>query len=251
MNAVASMRHETALLAHDPSSGHAQRASMRALLRDTALLVSQLSNGGQVDNAANLREQCRLLVAQFATALDAQGIAADVRDDAIIAQCGLIDEAALRHLPASAKAKWESTPLQVERFGTHDAGTRIYERLDYRMREPVPNVDLLECYAAVLGLGFRGRYAARSGSSAGTHDGEAKRQALIAALVAQIDQLRPAVRPGLVADRSNTRLLDRLRHVSPWMITGAACVIAILVWFAWDRILDAELAQLIQQAKRP
>jgi type VI secretion system protein ImpK len=35
------------------------------------------------------------------------------------------------------------------------------------------------------------------------------------------------------------------------MITGAACVIAILVWFAWDRILDAELAQLIQQAKRP
>ena len=251
MNAVASLRHETALLARDPSSGHAHRASMRALLRDTALLVTHLSNGGQVDNAASLRQQCRLLVAQFATALDEQGIAADVRDDAVVAQCGLIDETALRHLSASDKANWESTPLQVDRFGTHDAGTRVYERLEYRMREPAPNVDLLECYAVVLGLGFRGRYAARSGSPEDARDGEAKRHALIAALVAQIDRLRPAARPGFVTDRSNTRLIDRLRSLSPWAIAGMACVIALLVWFAWDRILDAELARLVQKVKQP
>ncbi|RQU28717.1 DotU family type IV/VI secretion system protein [Burkholderia cenocepacia] len=224
---------------------------MRALLRDTALLVSHLSNGGRVDNPESLRLQCMQLVAQFAAALDAQGVAADVRDDAAIALCGLIDEAALRHLPAADKANWEQTPLQVDRFSIHDAGTRIYERIEYRMRESAPNVDLLECYAAVLGLGFRGCYAARSGPSASPHDGEAKRQALIAALVAQIDQLRPAVRPGFVTDRSNMRLLDRLRHVSPWVVAGAACVIAVLVWFAWDRVLDAELAHLVQQAKRP
>ncbi|MDN7486514.1 MULTISPECIES: DotU family type IV/VI secretion system protein [unclassified Burkholderia] len=251
MNTLVSTRHEAALLAREPSSGHSPRASIRALLRDTALLVSHLSNGGQVDNQENLRRQCLRLVAQFSTALDAQGIAADVRDDAVIAQCGLIDEAALRYLPAASKGDWESRPLQVDRFGTHDAGTRIYERLEFRMREPAPNVDLLECYAAVLGLGFRGRYAARSGASADAHDGEAKRQALIAALVAQIDQLRPATRPGFVTDRSNTRLIDRLRSLSPWAIAGTACVIAILVWFAWDRILDAELAQLVQKVKRP
>ncbi|MCA8089451.1 DotU family type IV/VI secretion system protein [Burkholderia anthina] len=251
MNAAVSTRHETALLAREPSPGHAHRPSMRALLRDTALLVTHLSNGGQVDNAESLRQRCRLLVAQFETALDAQGIAADVRDDAIIAQCGLIDEAALRHLSASDKANWESTPLQVERFGTHDAGTRVYERLDYRMREPAPNVDLLECYAVVLGLGFRGRYAARSGPAAGARDGEAKRQALRAALVAQIDQSRPAIRPGFVTHRPDMRLIDRLRHVSPWVVAGAACVIAILTWFAWDRILDAELTRLVQGAKRP
>ncbi|WP_193727048.1 DotU family type IV/VI secretion system protein [Burkholderia sp. BE17] len=251
MNAIVSTHHESALLAREPSSGRSPRPSMRALLRDTALLVTHLSNGGQVDSQENLRQQCVRLIAQFATALDAQGIAADIRDDAVLAQCGLIDEAALRYLPASDKGNWESRPLQVERFGTHDAGTRIYERLEHRMREPAPNVDLLECYAAVLGLGFRGRYAARSGLSAEAHDGEAKRQAVIAALVAQIDQLRPDAQPGFVTDRSNTRLIDRFKRLSPWAIAGIACVIAICVWFAWDRILDAELAQLVQKAKRP
>ncbi|MCA7997026.1 DotU family type IV/VI secretion system protein [Burkholderia metallica] len=251
MNAIVSSRHDSALLAREPSSDRAPRPSIRAQLRDTALLVTHLSNGGQVDGQESLRRQCVTLIAQFATALDAQGVAADIRDDAVLAQCGLIDEAALRYLPASDKGKWESQPLQVDRFGTHDAGTRIYERLEQRMREPAPNVDLLECYAAVLGLGFRGRYAARSGPSPDAHDGEAKRQALIAALVARIDQLRPAARPGFVTDRSNTRLIDRLRHLSPWAIAGTACAIAIIVWFAWDRILDAELARLVQQATRP
>ncbi|KVH12727.1 MULTISPECIES: DotU family type IV/VI secretion system protein [Burkholderia cepacia complex] len=251
MNAIVSTRHDSALLAREPSSGHAAGPSMRALLRDTALLVAQLSSGGEVDNPEGLRQQCARLVAQLATALDAQGVAADIRDDLLVAQCALIDETALRHLPAADKANWESRPLQVDRFGTHDAGTRIYERLEYRMREPSPNVDLLECYAAIFGLGFRGRYAARSGSSADAHEGEATRLALLAALVAQIDQLRPAVRPGFVTDRSNTRLIDRLRHLSPWAIAGTACVIAILAWFAWDRILDAELAQLVQTVKRP
>ncbi|WP_241302378.1 DotU family type IV/VI secretion system protein [Burkholderia stabilis] len=251
MNAIVSSRHDSALLAREPSSGHSPQPSIRALLRDTALLVTHLSSGGQVDSMEHLGQQCRRLIAQFATALDAQGVAADIRDDAVLAQCGLIDEAALRHLPASDKANWESRPLQVERFGTHDAGTRIYERLEYRLREPAPNIGLLECYATVLGLGFRGRYAARSGPSAEAQDGEAKRQAVIAALVAQIDQARPAARPGFVTDRSNTRLVDRLRQLSPWAIAGTACVIAIVVWFAWDRILDAELAQLTQKAKRP
>ncbi|MGS0891846.1 DotU family type IV/VI secretion system protein [Burkholderia stagnalis] len=251
MNAIVSTRQEAALLERGTSSDHRTRPSMRALLRDTALLVTHLSNGGQVDSLENLRQQCVRLVAQFATTLDAQGIAADIRDDAVLAQCGLIDEAALRHLPTSDKANWESRPLQVDRFGTHDAGTRIYERIEQRMHEPAPNVDLLECYAAVLGLGFRGCYATRSGASADARDGEAKRQAVIAALVARIDRLRPAARPGFVADRSNVRLIDRLRRLSPWAIAATACVIAILVWLAWNRILDAELAQLVQKAKRP
>ena len=251
MNAIVSSRHESALLAWEPSSGHSARPSMRALLRDTALLVSHLSNGGRVDNPESLRLQCMQLVAQFAAALDAQGVAADVRDDAAIALCGLIDEAALRHLPAADKANWEQTPLQVDRFSIHDAGTRIYERIEYRMRESAPNVDLLECYAAVLGLGFRGCYAARSRSSTGAHDGEAKRQALIAALATQIDQLRPAARPRFVVDRANVRLLDRLTHLSPWVIAGAACVIALCAWFTWDRMLDADLAQLVQKANQP
>lgn len=88
MNAIVSTRHESALLAREPSSDRSPRPSMRAQLRDTALLVTHLSNGGQVDSQENLRQQCVRLIAQFATALDAQGIAADIRDDAVLASAG-------------------------------------------------------------------------------------------------------------------------------------------------------------------
>ncbi|MFP3675368.1 DotU family type IV/VI secretion system protein, partial [Bacillus sp. SIMBA_031] len=53
----------------------------------------------------------------------------------------------------------EAQPLQVEQFGEHDAGKHVFDRLSERMREAPPNIELLECYATVLGLGFKGRYA--------------------------------------------------------------------------------------------
>ncbi|KVN90856.1 type IV secretion protein DotU [Burkholderia ubonensis] len=251
MNTIISTRAQAALLEREPGSGHATGTSIRALLRDTALLVTHLSSEGQARNVGELRQRCVQLVAQFSTALDALGIAPDVRDDAAIAQCGLIDEAALRHLPPSERAQWEPKPLQVERYGIHDAGDRVYERIEYRMREAAPNVELLECYAAILGVGFRGRYASPAGAMAASHDGEAKRQALIAALAEQIDRLRPAPPPPFLTDRSTTRLIDRLKRLSPWAIAGIACTTATLTWVVWHQILDAQLAHLIQQAKRP
>jgi type VI secretion system protein ImpK len=162
---------------------------IRDLLRDTALLVTTLSQGGDTETVSTLRARCQQLMAAFSDSLERRGVAPDVREDALYAQCGLLDEAVLRHLPAEDKPEWDARPLQVERNGRHDAGDRVFDRLAERMREVPPNVDLLECYSAILGLGFMGRYA---------REGDARRSALIASLDAQLEQLRPARRPTLV-----------------------------------------------------
>ncbi|PMS25920.1 type IV secretion protein DotU [Paraburkholderia rhynchosiae] len=218
---------------------------IRDLLRDTALLVTRLSEGGHTEDPGTLRQRCKQLMEGFSTALDQRGFAADVREDAEVAQCGLLDEAVLRHLNATNRTVWDAQPLQVERFGEHDAGERVFIRLEQRMRETSPNVALLECYAAVLGMGFMGRYA---------REGEARRSVLIAALNTQLEKLRPVAARPFFADRAGRRFSDWLYRLSPWAIAGLPCVAAAVIWLIWAQVLDAQIAHLVPAvptARRP
>lgn len=218
-------------------------AGIRDLLRDTALLVTTLASGGHTQDALALRAQCKRLVEQFAHALEQRGFPEDVRREALIAQCGLLDEMALRHLPDESRSGWEHTPLQVEQFNLHDAGERVFERLDARLREPSPPIALLECYSAILGLGFIGRYA---------REGQAKRTARIASLNAKLEMLRPTTYRPFIADRSGRRLSDWFYRLSPWAIAGVACIGAAIVWGVWATALDVQLAHLVAaKAVRP
>ncbi|MGF6787520.1 DotU family type IV/VI secretion system protein [Paraburkholderia sp. 35.1] len=244
-NTLTPARGETALMGGSASANRTSAGGIRDLLRDTALLVTRLSEGGHTDDPATLRQRCKQLMAGFSTALDQRGFAADVREDAEVAQCGLLDEAVLRNLSAQNKPVWDAQPLQVERFGKHDAGERVFERLEQRMREASPHIALLECYAAVLGMGFMGRYA---------REGEAKRSVLIASLNTQLEKLRPegsplggrpvAARP-FFADRTGRRFSDWFYRLSPWAIAGLACVAAAVIWLIWAQVLDAQLAHLV------
>ncbi|QIE27799.1 Type VI secretion system protein DotU (plasmid) [Caballeronia sp. SBC1] len=207
---------------------------MRALLRDTALEVSLLSQDTTEHSAFELRKRCLQVVDDFDRALQAKQFPHDVREDAVYAQCGLLDETALRCLPEDERSKWDAQPLQVERFGNHDAGERIYERIAVRVREMPPNVALLECYASVLGLGFLGRYA---------HDSEHKRTELVNLLNERILRARPQ-RGGFVIDTVSGSRLDWLRRLSPWTIAGIVSVTAALVWFVLGQSLDMQLANL-------
>jgi type VI secretion system protein ImpK len=235
MNALTRSHNEPALLDRSPGAARATREGIRDLLRDTALLVTTLAPNGHVDSAADFRNRCNQLVESFSNALERRGYAHDVQRDALVAQCGLLDEIALRYLSAESRAGWEMKPLQVERFQLHDAGERVFERLEARIREASPQVDLLEYYAAILSLGFIGRYA---------RDGEAKRSALIATLNTQLEKLRAAPTQTFIADRPGRRLSDWLYRLSPWAIAALACVIAVIVWLAWSVALDAQVAHL-------
>jgi type VI secretion system protein ImpK len=236
----------------EPTAGanHARSQRIRGLLRDTALLVTQLATSQTPRGFQALRDTCEQLIEQFSAELEREGYPDDVREEAIVAQCGLLDETALRHLSAADQSRWDAKPLQIARTGRHDAGERVFAHIEQRMREPSPNVDLLECYASILAMGFVGRYASpRWNLDEG--DGIAKRAALIGELNARIETLRPARDRTFIITRSGQRFSNWLYRMSPWAITGVAGVMAFAVWLAWNATLDAQLAQLVSQTARP
>ncbi|CAN0625858.1 type VI secretion system protein ImpK [Burkholderia multivorans] len=235
MNALTHSFSEAAATNDARGAGRVSGAGIRDLLRDTALLVTTLVAGGHVQDAGALHERCVQLVDAFSSALERRGYPDDVRKEALVAQCGLLDEAALRHLPVDSRPGWEQKPLQVERFSLHDAGERVFDRIEARMRETSPHVDLLECYAAILGMGFAGRYA---------REGEAKRTDLIASLNAKLENLHASSAHPFVADRAERRFSDWLYRLSPWAIAGLACIAAAIVWGVWATALDLQLAHL-------
>jgi type VI secretion system protein ImpK len=233
----------TLTLGHDkrthtnPVPDVARRAGegMRDLLHDTALLVTSLSSGGTVQDAARLRERSAQLVDQLADALARLDYPEEVQREALVAQCGLLDEMALRHLPGNTRTAWESHPMQVERFSIYDAGRRVIDAVETHLHESSPDVELLEYYAAILAMGFIGRHA---------REGEAKRAALISALDARLRTLRETVDEPFLTDRAGLRRFGRFRRLAPWIIVISACLVAIVVWIEGSRVLDTQLAQI-------
>jgi type VI secretion system protein ImpK len=236
MNALTPSLNEAALLEGVPGTSRVREGGIRDLLRDTALLVTTLSPGGRVQDAAEFRARCRQLIEHFSNGLERRGYPHDVRHEALVAQCGLLDEIALRFLPNDSRAGWELKPLQVERFNLHDAGERVIDCIEVRMRESSPQADLLECYASILAMGFVGRYA---------REGEAKRTELIASLNARLESLRASTERPFIADRARRGLVERFYRLSPWAMAGLACVAAGAVWMLWAAALDIQLAHWI------
>lgn len=224
-----------ALLASEPGFGRAAGPGIRELLRDTGLLVTSLGDDGTAQDAEKFRERCRQLIHKFSEALTQHGYLEDIKHEILLAQCGLLDETALRHLSAASRAAWEFKPLQVERFKVHDAGEFVIDRIEVRLREASPNADLLEGYAAILGMGFMGRYA---------RDGESRRVELIGALDTRLKKLRPHGEPSFIADRAGRQLFDWLHRLSPWALAGIVCVVAAIVWSMWAVALNTQASHI-------
>ncbi|SAK68101.1 type VI secretion system protein ImpK [Caballeronia catudaia] len=242
MNMLTSSRAGAPLVEQAPGMAQASATGIRDLLRDTALFVATLSTGGAAEDFKALRDRCKSMVDEFGAALEHRGYPEDVCDDAAKAQCALLDETALQHLSENDKPNWSAQPLQVEKFKQHDAGEHVFERLEFRMRERSPQIDLLECYSAILGLGFRGRYAIH---------GAGDRESLIAELGTLIARLRPEGERPFIVDRPGRRFQDWFRRMSPWAIAGIGCVIALVTWLIWHVALDAQLAALIPGTVKP
>jgi type VI secretion system protein ImpK len=242
MKARSLFAERTALFDQATAIAPVPSGGMRDALRDTALLVTNLTTGGRIESFNTLRNRCKELVLQFGNTLKGRGYGDDLCDDAVIAQCALLDEAALSNLSAEDRDRWSLEPLQVETFNQHDAGERVFERLEVRMRERTPQIDLLECYAAVLGLGFVGRYAI---------DKTGKRETLIAELNALLTRLQPAETLSFVIDQRSQSIGGWFRRLSPWAAAGIGCLIAFAVWLAWHMALDAQLAVLAPHTIKP
>ncbi|MEX3984668.1 DotU family type IV/VI secretion system protein [Paraburkholderia sp. EG287A] len=229
-------RHDaSARLASEPDFGRASTPGIRDLLRDTGLLVTSLGDDGTVKDAEKFRNDCRKLIQRFSDALTQYGYPEDVKREVSLAQCGLIDETALRNLPEGSRAAWALNPFQVERFKVHDAGEFVIDRIEARLREAAPHADLLEGYAAMLGMGFRGRYAL---------EGESKLVELMGALNARLKTLRPHEAQSFISDRAGRPLFDWFHRLSPWVIAAVVCMVAAIIWSTWAVALNGQVTHI-------
>lgn len=194
------------------------------LLRDTALIVDELTAVEQgVKSIYELRHRCEDAYENFSRALVELGMETIECQKATYAQCALLDEMALFHLPSSLRQIWAAQPLQVSYFGNYLAGEKVYSDLQEELSRAPPTIWLLQTYQFVLMLGFKGRYLL---------DGNSARQQLIDTLEATINRnqcnepytKRPISRWQIWLERYSGRLA-----LFAWLVTGG--VYAIFYWW--------------------
>lgn len=215
-------------------------ALLPVALRDTSRTVVALRSANP-PSLEELRIQCDAQTADLRNELHRQGHSGDVIDDALYAQCALLDEAALGGLGTAAREAWEREPLQVRVFGRNDAGEELLRRIAARLREAKPVLPLLGIFAAVLTMGFKGRYAVGDPAARTT-------------LVRSIDERLERATGGSAGAGANTGVPDRSgpvvvnpsrrrrRVVSPLAWVLIACIAAGLAWFAIDHWLLSSIA---------
>ncbi|WP_081069651.1 DotU/TssL family secretion system protein [Burkholderia stagnalis] len=128
-------------------------------LRDTALTVASLRCGLAPQSFDSLRKTCSQQITRLREEMISAGHPHDVVEDAVYAQCALLDESALRNLTGDDRDAWEREPLQIGEFQRHDAGDEVISRIERRLAEPRPVLPLLAIFRAVLSLGFTGKLA--------------------------------------------------------------------------------------------
>lgn len=209
-------------------------------LRDTARTVMELRSVTP-PSLGELRRRCDEQVAALREELQRRGHPHDVIDDAAYAQCALLDEAALNGLSQDARDAWEREPLQVKMFGRNDAGEELLRRIGQRLREPRPVLPLLGIFAAVLNLGFRGRYAANE-ADARTKLISAIEDRLERAMGASTGTAAGTGAPDLSGPVVVNPSRSRRQALSPLAWVLMACIAAGLTWFAIDRWLLSSIA---------
>lgn len=203
-------------------------------VRDTALTIALLSDAARpTPGVEAFRAKCLEQVSRLREEFSTLGQPADVIEDAAYAQCALLDEVALGQLQGTDRDAWEREPLQVQQFKSHNAGEALIARIERRLAEPQPALPLLHVFHAVLGLGFKGRYALEDASA---------RAVLMRKIDERLDRAGWGESSGpMLVTRGRT---PRWRNLSPLAWVAIASVVATLVYFALDRWLAASIRTL-------
>jgi type VI secretion system protein ImpK len=202
--------------------------------RDTAVTVANLADDATSITFASFREKCVAQVKALARELRAAGHLPDVVRDATYAQCALLDETALVRLKGAERDAWEREPLQIKEFQTNDAGDELIAKIHQRLADPRPKLALLSLFNAVLGLGFKGKFALQGADA---------RIELMRALDQRIAQVADRDTSGtvLLTQDASTRWN---RNVSPLGWVVASGVVAGLVYLALSQWLTASIARV-------
>ncbi|CAN7384407.1 DotU family type IV/VI secretion system protein [Trinickia sp. LjRoot230] len=201
--------------------------------RDTALMVAELGWHKAHLSFETMRQRCHEQVDRLRADLKASGQANDVIQDAVYAQCALLDEAALSYLEPHDREAWEREPLQVSEFGSHDAGEALITRMRLRLHQSEAEPMLLAIFHAVLALGFEGRFAL---------EGQNVRALMIQALGERLG-VPDAPKNGMVLPPGVQRRW--FAHLSLPVCTLLAIVTAGALWALLDQWLGALVGRAV------
>jgi len=210
-------------------------------IRDTALTVASLHGGDFPKEGFTLfRQTCETQLERLRTELEKAGHPQDVIDDALYAQCALLDESVLRCLKNKHRDDWEHQPLQVTQFNSHDAGEELVRRMQARLHTPQANMTLLLIFHTVLLLGFQGKFAVQ---------GETERFKLMNELAERIEggnqKSAPEDRSTVVVTAGASRRWWPALSPLGWVILAG--LIAALLYGGLQHWLSVSINALTQQ----
>ena len=209
-------------------------------MRDTALTIASLHTGDFPHDGFKLfRELCEAQLQRLRQELEETGQPADDIDDALYAQCALLDETVLRCLKTEHREEWELRPLQVTQFSSHDAGEELIRRMQARLHAPQADLRLLLIFHSVLQLGFRGKF---------TEQTETERVELMSELARRItgthQQPNPDERCTVTVATGAARRWPGLTSLALVMLTS---LLAALLYGALQHWLSTSITALTQQ----
>ncbi|MFP3432455.1 DotU/TssL family secretion system protein [Paraburkholderia sp. SIMBA_061] len=201
-------------------------------LRNTALTVALLDTDPAPQSFNAFKDKCKEQVRSLREELQSAGHPQDVIEDAVYAQCALLDEKALSNLKGDDRDAWERVPLQVDEFHSNEAGHELIARIERRLAQPQPVLPLLAIFGAVLDLGFTGKFALAASDA---------RVALVKAIGERLGRAHDTSGPVAIQPLASNHWAGRLSPLA-WVVI--ACVVAGVAYVALDQWLNAAVARI-------
>jgi type VI secretion system protein ImpK len=155
----------------DPGPPQAHRNVLMAnAAKILALAASVRAGRAQIDMPA-LHAEASRQIAAFEQALAQARLPDETRQRAKYALCATIDDIAqnLPGNPAEA-AEWARRSMVVQFFQEAIGGDRFWQLVDFMLKDPRANADLIELYHACLAAGFEGRFRVMSDGKSRLHE---------------------------------------------------------------------------------
>ena len=204
----------------------------------TALAVSSISAGFSPDHFVSRYAHCHILIQALNAKLAELGWEEADIEEGSYAQCGLLDEVALRTLKGNDREVWERNPMQVCFFQSYNAGDILCDRIESLCKNHKDASPLVaETYLSVINLGFRGRYVL---------DEDALHTAQ-----EQLKKITPAFPSNAVSEDGKLFYIDqkgmplkKAFSLRPsWLLVGSI-VVATVAYFAFRYYLDGLVEQI-------
>lgn len=183
-------------------------------------------------DVAGLRNQVLDEIKAFETKARMLGIDTNVANTSRYVLCAFIDEAVLTTIWGSS-SPWTMQSLLSTLYNDPTGGETFFAILDNLLKDPQPNLDLLELMYLCISLGFKGRYAVME-------RGQEKLEEVRNTVFEYIRRRRGEFPIDLSPHwQSQSNQRKALRNYVPlWVVAAVAGVLLLVIFIGFTMVLD-------------